>query len=157
MRTEPIHIDGLAGPVVVTAPTFRAASITVGEQTATRSRGNKYLLPAADGNLVDAKLSSGMLDPYPSIEIGGVKHRTGPRVPALLQVLTALPFVVFILALHGGLIGGLIAGITVVTDLKIARGSRSTPVKALLMLCVLGAGATALVIIAALLQGADPA
>ncbi|MFG3577834.1 hypothetical protein [Micromonospora chersina] len=158
MRTEPIQIDGLAGPVVVTAPTFGAASITVGEQSATRTRGNRYALPAADGTLVDAKLTSGLLDPYPSLEIAGVKHRTGPRVPALLQVITALPFVVFILALHGGVIGGIVAGAAMVTNVKIARGSQSTAVKALLMLCVLGASTMAWLAIAALLQQVvDPA
>ncbi|WP_200209554.1 hypothetical protein [Micromonospora coerulea] len=152
MRTEPIHIDGLAGPIVVTAPTFRAPSITVGERSATRTRGNKYLLPAADGQLVDAKLSNGLLDPYPSIEIAGVKHRTGPRMPVLLQIMSALPLVVFIPLLHGGLIGGLVAGIALLTNLKIARGSHSTPVKAVIMLCVLGAATVVLAMIAALLN-----
>ncbi|MEV0431379.1 hypothetical protein [Micromonospora sp. NPDC050495] len=157
MRTEPIDIDGLAGPLVVTTPTFGAASITVGAHSATRTRGNKYVLRAADGTLVEAKLSSGFLDPYPSIEIRGVKHRTGPRVPALLQMMTALPFVVFILTLHGGLIGGLVAGAAMVANLKIARGSRSTAVRALLMLCVLGASTIVWVAIAALFQQGDEA
>ncbi|SCL33723.1 hypothetical protein GA0070624_4806 [Micromonospora rhizosphaerae] len=154
MRTEPIQIDGLAGPVVVTAPNFRPASITVGDQTATRTRANNYLLPAADGTMKEAKLHGGLFDAYPTIEIAGVKHRTGPAVPALLQILAVLPFVVFIFVLRGGLIGGLIGGIAMGVNLGIARGARSTPAKAGLMICVLAGGAVALLMIAGVLQRA---
>lgn len=150
MRTEPIHINGLAGPVVVATQTLGAARIMVGESNATRTRRNRYLLPAVDGTLVDAKLSGGMFDPWPSIEIAGVKHRTGPPVPVLLQILIALPFVL-VLGLRGGLIGGVIGGVALVTNMTIARGRQSTPVKALLMLCVLGAGFVALAMIGLLL------
>ncbi|WP_123826997.1 hypothetical protein [Micromonospora globispora] len=150
MRTEPIHINGLAGPVVVATQTLGAAKIMVGEQNATRTRRNRYLLPAADGTLVDATLSSGLFDPWPSIDIAGVKHRTGPRIPVLLQILIALPFLLVLAG--GGLIGGLIGGTAMVINIAIARGRQSTPVKALLMLCVLGAFLLVLGIIGALLQ-----
>ncbi|PWU49160.1 hypothetical protein DLE60_33685 [Micromonospora globispora] len=99
---------------------------------------------------MDAKLSSGLFDPWPSIDIAGVKHRTGPRIPVLLQILIALPFLLVLAG--GGLIGGLIGGTAMVINIAIARGRQSTPVKALLMLCVLGAFLLVLGIIGALLQ-----
>ena len=134
MITEPLHIPGLAGPVVATMNSFTGKhSITVGGRPASGTRRGMYTLPTADGRMVEARLRGSLLDPYPSIEIAGVKHRTGPVVPLALRVVGLLPAVLLV----GGLIGGLIGGGGIVVNLAILRSSLHGAVKAVLMLGVL--------------------
>lgn len=129
MKTEPISIDGVAGPVVVTAPFWGFPVVSVGGVPAPRT-GRQYALPAAVGGAVQATVRTGFADPYPTLEVNGVRHRTGPAVPAVLQVLTLLPIV---LVGIGGAFGGLIGALAVVANLSVSRTRNSSVVKALIM------------------------
>jgi hypothetical protein len=150
MRTEPVDIAGLAGPVVVTMNAITGKhSVTVGGHAAPGTRRGHYTLPTADGRTVAARLRGNLIDPYPTIEIGGVKHRTGPSVPVALRLLTLLPLA---LLAFGGMIGGGIGGVAVGVNLGIVRGSRSSVVKAALMIAVFGAAFVLLAIIAAAIR-----
>jgi hypothetical protein len=134
MRTEPMVVEGLAGPVVLDVNAFTGKhSVTVGVHQVKGSRRGNYTLPTLDGQTVAAKLHSSLLDPHPSIEINGVRYRTGPSLPLALRVLVILPLVLLI----GGLIGGLIGALGVGANLGIARAQQSTVVKTLLMIVVL--------------------
>lgn len=134
MHTEPMVIDGLAGPVVMSVNSFTGKhSVTVGGQPVSGTRRGMYTLPTADGQTVAARLRASLLDPYPSLEIAGVKHRSGPALPLALRVLAVLPLVLII----GGLIGGAIGAAGVIVNLGIARGQLSTAVKSLLMILIL--------------------
>lgn len=134
MRTEPVNIAGLAGPVVVTVNAVTGRhSVTVGGRPATGTGRGSYTLPTTDGRTVAAKVRSSLLDPYPTLEIAGVKYRTGPSVPVVLRVLALLPLVLVL----GGLIGGAIGALGVAANLGIARWSQSNAVKSVLMIVVL--------------------
>ena len=137
MPSEPISISGVRGPVNVTTNPFTGkATVLVDGLPVERGRGGKYALPASDGGTVEAKVSSSFIQPFPSIEVAGVKHPTGPKLPIFLQVLMVLPLgLVFV----GGLLGGLVGAIGVGANALIARGEQSMAIKALLMLLVLAA------------------
>lgn len=150
MRTEPVTIRGLAGPVVVTMNTFTGrSSVTVNGAPVQGGRRGGYDLPTANGGTVPAKVRANLLDPYPIIEVGGVKHRTGPQVPAALRVLTLLPLILVL----GGAIGGLLGGVGAVTNLAVARTRQSTAAKAGIMVLVLLAAAVAYVVVASAVLG----
>jgi hypothetical protein len=140
VKNGPITIDGVAGPVVVTTPTlWGKPSLTVGGQPAARVGSRQYLLPATAGGTVDAALRTGFADPYPSVEINGVRHRTGPKVPVVLRVLALLP----ILLVAGGALGGLIGALGVVANLAVARTRIPSVAKAPIMI---GVGAVAFLV-----------
>lgn len=147
MRTQPVTIEGLAGPVVVDVNTLTGRqSLMVGGQSIPGTRRGDYTLPTADGRAVPAKVRTSLVDPYPTIEIAGVKHRTGPALPVALRLLALLPF---LLVFVGGAIGGALGAVGVVVNLSLARISQSTAVKALLMVGVLVATAMAYLVVAA--------
>jgi hypothetical protein len=156
MRTEPLNIEGLAGPAVITLHPFTGRhSIMVGGRPATGTRRGRYSLPTADGRTVDARLRAGLFDPHPSLQIAGVTYRTGPPVPRLLQVLALAPIVLVGL---GGLLGGLIGGGGVVANMGIARSPQSTARKTVLMIVVLVAAVVVWMLVAgALLAAIDSA
>jgi hypothetical protein len=146
MRTEPMTIDGLAGPVVITVNSFTGKhSVTVGGHPASGTRRGIYTLPTVDGRTATAKLRSSLLEPHPSLEIAGVRHRSGPALPLALRVLALLPAVLVI----GGVIGGLIGALGILGNLAIARGQQSTVVKALLMIGILVVAIVAFSLVAA--------
>src|SRR5260370_19852895 len=92
MRTEPLNIDGLAGPVEVHVNAlFGSPTVTVGGHEASRVGRATYALPVAGGGTTDAMLRGGFIDTYPSLEINGVKHRTGPQAPVPVRILILLP------------------------------------------------------------------
>ncbi len=135
MRTEPLTIWGLAGPVMLESGFLASrVNITVGGHPATRVRRNTYALPAVNGGMVEARVSGGFLDAYPTLEINGVKHRTGPAVPVLLRILALVP--IFLIGV-GGALGGVIGAVGVALNMAIARLVLPSAVKALLMAGVL--------------------
>jgi hypothetical protein len=147
MRTEPLAIQGLAGPVVLTSGFLsNKYSVTVGGLPATHIGRGRYSLPAAGGGTVEATVRSGFADPYPTLEINGVKHRSGPPVPLALRVLALVPIA---LIGFGGLLGGLIGGLGVMANLAVASQPRSAVVKALLMLGVLVVAVVVWIVVAA--------
>jgi hypothetical protein len=146
VRTEPITIGGLAGPVVVDVNTFTGKhSVTVGGRPAEGGRRGEYQLPAAGGGAVPARLKASFLEPYPTIEIEGVKHRTGPQLPMVLRLLSLVP--VGLVAF--GLVGGLCAGLGIVSNLAIARTKLPTAVRAAAMLSVFIVGLVVVLLVAA--------
>jgi hypothetical protein len=87
----------------------------------------------------------GFLDAYPTLNINGVKHRTGPPVPLTLRVLALVPIV---LVGFGGLVGGLIGALGVMVNMAIARLPVSAVLKALLMLGVLAVAVAVWIVVA---------
>lgn len=134
MKTEPISIDGVAGPVVISTNAFWGRpTVTVGGVPAPRAGRRRYTFPAAGGRVVEATVRTGFGDPYPTVEVGGVAHRTGPTVPVVLRVLTLLPI---LLVCVGGLLGGLIGVLGILANLAFTRTRTPPVVKALGMIGV---------------------
>jgi hypothetical protein len=134
MGTEPLNVRGLAGPLVVTHNFLTGRlTMTVGGRPAERiGRTRRYALPAAGGGTVEGEVRGGFFDPYPSVYVGGVAHRTGPLVPVALRVLALLP----VLLLLGGLLGGLVAALGVAVNQVVVRLSQPNMLKAVMMLGV---------------------
>jgi hypothetical protein len=134
VNTEPISIDGVAGPIVVTTNAFWGRSaVTVGGVPTPRTGKRQYALPAAAGGAVEATVRSAFADPYPTVEVNGVQHRTGPSIPVVLRVLVPLPI---LLVAVGGALGGLIGALGLVANLAVARTRTPPVVKALIMVGV---------------------
>ena len=151
MRSEPIAIDGLAGPVVVDVNNFTGKhSITVGGQAVKGTRRGVYELPGADGTPVSARLRAYFWNPYPSIEVAGVKHATGPGVPVPLRILSLLPIVL----LGFGAIPIVIAGVGIIVNVAILRAPIPTVGKVISMIGVFVAALLAVVAIATAIQSA---
>jgi hypothetical protein len=152
MRTEPLVIGGLAGPVVLES-SFLASryTVTVGGQQANRTGRGRYELPAAAGGTVQAMIRGGFLDIYPTLEINGIKHRTGPAAPLVLRVLALVPLVLIGL---GGAVGGLIGVLGVMVNMAVGRLQIHAVLRALLMIGVLGAAVGAWTVVAAAISTA---
>ncbi|MFE9187979.1 hypothetical protein ACFYL6_00065 [Micromonospora sp. NPDC007208] len=133
MNTEPLHVAGVAGPIVVTTKAFGGRpAVTVAGVPAPRI-GKRYALPTADGGVVQATVRTAVADPYPTVEVNGVQHRTGPSIPVLLRILALLPILLFTV---GGIIGGLVGAFGVLANLTVARTRMAPAVKALVMVGV---------------------
>ncbi len=99
-------------------------------------------MPAAGGGAVEATVRSAFADPYPTVEVNGVRHRTGPSVPAVLRVMTLLPILLMVAV--GGALGGLIGALGFVVNVgAVTRIQTPTAVKALIMV---GVSAVAIVL-----------
>lgn len=135
VRTQPVSIPGLAGPVVVSAGFFSLRyTVSVNGVDVRRTGRATYQLPAADGTMVEGKLRSGFFEPFPALQIHGVTYRTGPAVPLAVRILAVIPFLLFTV---GGVLGAVLGAAGVVGNLAIARQSIPTAVKALSMVGVL--------------------
>jgi hypothetical protein len=132
MNNPPIHIPGVGSPVSVNWNVWTGKQrVMVGGRPATTTGRRTYALPTVDGGTVEGKVSrSTLISPFPTVEVAGVKHATGPDVPVALRVLMAAPTLLVAL---GGLVGALVAVGALLTNLKIVRGTRTTATKALLM------------------------
>jgi hypothetical protein len=135
MRTEPLEIAPLAGPVVLDIRNDLTGrhGVTVGSTEVIGSRRGHYNLPTTDGGSVAARIRTGLLDPYPTITIAGVKYRTGPANPFALQLLMVLPIALIAL---GAASGAVIACPALLVNRIITRADMPTSLKALLMLVV---------------------
>ena len=152
MRTEPLVIGGLAGPVVLESSFFaNKYSVTVGGQQATRTGRGRYELPAAAGGTVQAMIRGGFLDVYPTLVINGIKHRTGPAAPLVLRVLALLPLVLIGL---GGAVGGLIGALGMMVNMAVGRLQIPAVLRALLMIGVLGVAVGAWTAVASAINAA---
>jgi hypothetical protein len=146
VRLEPVTIPGVAGPVVVDLKLFSNKHVvTVGGRPAARVGRATYELPASNGRRVVGKLRNNGFDPYPTVEIDGVKHRTGPRLPIALRVLALLPAPLLVI---GGALGGAVAAAGVIGNMVIARTAQPATVKAALMVAVLIAATVAWLVLA---------
>jgi len=154
VRSEPLNIAGLAGPVVVESPFFASRyTVTAGGFPATHIGRKRYALPAAGGGTVETTVSGGFFDAYPTLMVNGVKHRTGPPVPMALRIMAVVP--IFIVAL-GGFLGGMIGALGWAVNMAILRLTLPSAVKVLLMLGVLVvAFLTWSIVVAAVLGGTN--
>jgi hypothetical protein len=152
MRTAPLSVAGLAGPVVLESFFFAGQyTVTVGGRTATRIGRGRYALPTAGGATVEARVRRAFFDIWPSLEINGVRHPTGPPTPVELRVLAWLPL---LLVCCGGPVGGLIGALAVPVNLAVARLVAPTRGKLLMMI---GVSAAAVMVMFAVLEGLDRA
>lgn len=152
VKTEPIAIHGVAGPVVVsTNALWGVPAVTVGGQPAPRMGKRQYALPAAGGGTLPATVRSRLTDPYPTVEVNGIRHRTGPNVPVGLQVIALLPIA---LVSIGGILGGLIGALGVTANLAVARTRLPSAGKALIMIGITAVAVLVLLVIAAAVSGA---
>jgi hypothetical protein len=120
----------------------------VGDQLAPSTGKRTYALPTADGGTVEGKVSrTTLFNPFPALEVGGVKHPTGPEVPVALRVLMVAP--ILLLAL-GGLVGAVVAIGAIVVNFTIARSAHVTAVKALLMALSLAVAIASWAVVAAI-------
>ncbi|MDG4758511.1 hypothetical protein [Micromonospora sp. WMMD710] len=134
MKSEPISVAGVAGPIVVTTNAFWGhPAVTVGGVPAPRTGRRRYALPAASGGAIDATVRNAFADPYPTVEVNGVPHRTGPAIPVILRALVLLPI---LLVAVGGALGGLIGALGVGANLAVARLPIPSAAKAAAMLGV---------------------
>jgi hypothetical protein len=132
--TDPISIAGVAGPVVVdTSPFLGLRAVRVGGLPAQRIGRGTYALPSLSGGAIHARVRASFADPYPTVEVNGVRHRTGPVVPLALRVLALLPIA---LVAIGGLLGGVVGALASVANVAVARTPIPAIVKALIMLVV---------------------
>ncbi|MEU8390420.1 hypothetical protein [Micromonospora sp. NPDC048842] len=130
MNTEPLHVAGVAGPIVIaTKAFFGHPAVTVGGVPAPRT-GRHFALPTVDGGVVQATVRNVLADPYPTVEVNGVKHRTGPSMPIFLRILVMLPILLFTV---GGILGALVGALGVWANLTVAHTRMTTAVKALAM------------------------
>ncbi|WP_433308918.1 hypothetical protein ACQP0U_19160 [Micromonospora sp. CA-269861] len=133
MNTEPLNVDGVAGPIVVATKAFIGhPAVTVGGVPAPRT-GRRFALPAVGGGVVQATVRTVLADPYPTVEVNGVQHRTGPPMPIFLRILVLLPILLFTV---GGILGALVGALGVAANLTVARTRMATAVKALTMVGV---------------------
>ncbi len=149
MEAEPtVEVPGIEGHVSVSAAgLFSAPTILLDGKPAPAGpdRGT-VLLPRMSGGTATARLTSTLYDVSPVIEVDGVKHILGPKVPAWLGFIAILPIG---LLFAGGAIGGLLGALAVGINQKVVRGSWSVSLKAVSMLGV-GFAALVLMIVAAM-------
>ncbi|GAB1823732.1 hypothetical protein [Herbidospora sp. RD11066] len=131
MISDPIAIEGVSGPVVVTSGAWSRPVVTVGGVVAPRTGGRLYALPTVTGEPVQALVRSGFGYPFPTVEVNGVQHRTGPKIPIVLQAISLLPIVLLAI---GGLLGGLVGGTAVLINQSVLRRPMSSVAKAAVMI-----------------------
>ena len=138
MSNQPIIVPGIVSPVRVIWNVWTGKqTVLVGDQLAASTGKRTYALPTADGGTVEGTVSrSTLFNPFPTLEVGGVKHSTGPEVPVALRILMVAP--ILLLAL-GGLVGALAAAGAIVVNFTIARSTHPTAIKAVLMALTLAA------------------
>jgi hypothetical protein len=132
MSNEPIIVPGVDAPVSVVSNFWTGRQrVTVGDRLAATTGKRTYALPTANGETVEGKVSrTTLINPFPTLEVGGVRHPTGPEVPVALRVLMVAPILLIAL---GGLVGGVVAIGAVFVNFTIARSASPTATKALLM------------------------
>jgi len=140
VQTQPLHIEGLAGPLVLTVNSITGGhSIIVGDQPAEKTGRSAYLLPTGDGEAVEAKLHRTRLgERYPVLEIDGVEHPTGPPVPSWLRIMALLP----LLSAAFGPVQAVIAVAGVLLNFQLLSMGWSSTVKTLMVIGVAAVAVT---------------
>ena len=138
MSNQPVIVPGIVSPVTVVRNIWTGKqTVSVGDHLAVSTGKRTYALPTSDGGTVEGTVSrSTLFNPFPTLEVEGVKHPTGPEIPVALRVLMVAP--ILLLAI-GGLVGGVVAAGAIVVNLTIARGTHTIGIKALLMALTLAA------------------
>lgn len=146
VQTEPVAVDGVAGPVAVTVnEAWKKPQITVSGQPAPFLGGQQYALPAADGSTIRATLRRQIASPYPTLEVRGVRYRTGPKTPVVVLVLMVLSILLMLpvrmvrptlLGLIGSVPGGIVGVLGLAVNIAVARTEMSAVGKSCLMIGV---------------------
>ena len=111
-----------------------------------------FALPTADGGTAEARVSRIIIyNPFPTVEVGGVKHPTGPEIPIALQILMVAPILLAI-PFVGGLVGVPVAFGALGLNYKVVRSTRRPAIKATLMVLVLIAAFAVWTTVAALIS-----
>jgi hypothetical protein len=155
MRNGPITIPDVAGPVTVDSHFWSGKqSVMVGDQRAAvtwRSGKRTFALPTADGGTAVARVSrSIIINPFPTVEVGGVKHPTGPEIPIAVRILMVAP--ILLAVPFGGLVGVLVAFGAIGINYNLVRSTRRPAIKATLMALVLIAAFAVWTTVAALVS-----
>jgi len=138
MRTGPIKIDGIAAPLLIDTSLWTGKPVVTIDGVQIQSTGRRWFtLPASGGGTVEARITTSVISPYPTVEIAGVRHATGPELPTVLKVLILLPVVLVV----GGPLSGLIGALAVILNMRISVWDNSAGVKAFGMIGVLMAAA----------------
>jgi hypothetical protein len=132
MTNQPIAIPGVVSPVSVNSNVWTGKqTVMVGDRPAASTGKRVYAFPTTDGGTVEGTVSrTSLINPFPTLEVGGVKHATGPELPVALRVLMVVPILLVAL---GGLVGAVIAIGAVLINFNVARSTRTTAIKATLM------------------------
>lgn len=113
-------------------------------------RRGRYELATSTGESVPARLRGSFLDLYPTLEVNDQYYRTGPKTPAIVNVLRVLPLVLIAV---GGLIGAVFAVIGLVANHSLARAERSNGAKLAAMAGVVAACTAGWLVLAAVVAG----
>ena len=130
MELEPVVIEGVTHPVTVTRNRFGGDVRLLVEGRPVAQGGawaREYQLPLTSGGTATAVVHSGLVDPYPSIEVDGKRYRTGPRPSTVLRILALVPG----LAVLAGFFGVLIGVPAFVANLALVRSALPAKTKAL--------------------------
>ena len=146
---QPVHVPGVVAPVTVEPSLFGRPKVAVGGVAVQHAGRNRYVLPG-HGDPVEAVVRSSALNPFPTVDAGGQRFRTGPEVPLWLQLLAALPI---LLVAIGGLVGGVVAVGAIAANVAVVRSSMAVTGKALAVVGVAVAAAVVFVVLAAVLLG----
>jgi hypothetical protein len=105
----------------------------------------------ADGGTAVARVSrSIIINPFPTVEVGGVKHPTGPEIPIAVRILMVAP--ILLAVPFGGLVGVLVAFGAIGINYNLVRSTRRPAIKATLMALVLIAAFAVWTTVAALVS-----
>jgi hypothetical protein len=150
MRTEPVYLPDIPGPVVIEANWLTGnTSLIVDRQPVQRRSRNRFLVPTRNGNVTEIVVHRRLTDPQPMINLRGETYRIGPPLPAGIKALWLLPLG---LAIVGGLLGGAVGGVGVLANVAIIRTVPSTAAKAVLMIGVLLLAILAWLVLVALVR-----
>ena len=149
MSIQPITVPGIVSPVSVIWNVWTGKqTVKVGDQLAASTGKRTYALPTVGGGTVEGKVSrSTLFSPFPTLEVAGVKHSTGPEVPVALRVLMVAPILLLVI---GGLVGAVVAAGAIVVNFTIARSTGPMAIKALLMALTLAAAVAIWAVVAAI-------
>ena len=150
MRSGPITIPGVVGSVTVDSSFWSGRqSVFVGDQPAASTGKRRFALPTADGGTAEGSVTrSSLVNPFPTVQVGGVKHPTGPEVPVALRILLVVPI---LLVAFGGLVGAVLAVASIALNYTLVRSTRPTATKAMLMTLVVGVAFAVWITVAALI------
>lgn len=101
MRTQPITIEGVKGEVVVATTWRGGVGVYVDGKEAPKRGQDRWELPAVRGANLEALLQLKFWQVFPSLEVNGVEHRTGPNTPIPLIILAGLPLIIVITSWYG--------------------------------------------------------
>lgn len=134
MRTDPIAIPDLDGPVVVEQNLWSGTPrLLVGSVEVPSTGRRSFSVRTREGSSVEVTVKSTLVRPFPTIQIGERNFETGPALPVWLVILMLLPLGLLVM---GGALGGAIGALGVVVNTIIARSAWGGVAKALTMLGV---------------------